>query len=406
MTPTAAVSSPGRWTAPLCYLLSAKKIGTAAAAHIHRGAVGVAGPVRVELTAPNHASVGCKTISSALATALRDHPRRFYVNVHTAGSPTAPSAPSSFSRSVTAGRSPSPTRLASAGGRRRAGVPGALGGRRRPPRRRHGAPAADPADDADRLRRFYGRLSDETIYYRFFSLYRSISDRDVERFTVVDHHDRAALIATIGDEMIGVVRYERIDAESRPRSRSTSRTRTRAAASARCSSSTSRQPPASAASRGSSPTCCRRTARCCASSPTRATSSTRRSTTASSALSFDLEPTEDSLAVTYAREHRAEARSRSSCCCSRGSVAVVGAGRDRAARSATSCCATCSTAGFAGPVHVGEPTGRRGRPASRRTRRVPRRARARSTWPSSPCPPTRSRRSSPTAPPRACAGWS
>ncbi len=71
----------------LCYLLSAKKIGTAAAAHIHRGAVGVAGPVRVELTAPNRASAGCKTISSALATALRDHPRRFYVNVHTAAFP-------------------------------------------------------------------------------------------------------------------------------------------------------------------------------------------------------------------------------------------------------------------------------------------------------------------------------
>ena len=52
VTPTAAASSPGRWTAPrLCYLLSAKKIGTAAAAHIHRGAVGVAGPVRVELSA-------------------------------------------------------------------------------------------------------------------------------------------------------------------------------------------------------------------------------------------------------------------------------------------------------------------------------------------------------------------
>jgi hypothetical protein len=71
----------------LCYLLSAKKIGTAAAAHIHRGGVGVAGPVRVELTAPTPASAGCKTITSALATALRDHPRRFYVNVHTAAFP-------------------------------------------------------------------------------------------------------------------------------------------------------------------------------------------------------------------------------------------------------------------------------------------------------------------------------
>ena len=67
------------------------------------------------------------------------------------------------------------------------------------------------ADDADRLRRFYSRLSDETIYFRFFSLLRELSDKDVEHFTVVDHHDRAALIATVGDEMIGVVRYERID---------------------------------------------------------------------------------------------------------------------------------------------------------------------------------------------------
>ena len=64
--------------------------------------------------------------------------------------------------------------------------------------------------DADRLRRFYSRLSDETIYYRFFSLYRELSDRDVVKFTVVDHRDRVALIATIGDEMIGVVRYERV----------------------------------------------------------------------------------------------------------------------------------------------------------------------------------------------------
>ena len=71
----------------LCYLLTAKKIGTAAAAHIHRGAVGVAGPVRVELAPPNRASVGCATLSTALATALRDHPRRFYVNVHTAAFP-------------------------------------------------------------------------------------------------------------------------------------------------------------------------------------------------------------------------------------------------------------------------------------------------------------------------------
>ncbi|MDQ1617452.1 MAG: hypothetical protein QOE19_21 [Actinomycetota bacterium] len=65
-------------------------------------------------------------------------------------------------------------------------------------------------EDADGLRRFHSRLSDETIYFRFFSLLRELSDKDVAKFTVVDHVDRVALIATVGDEMVGVVRYERI----------------------------------------------------------------------------------------------------------------------------------------------------------------------------------------------------
>ena len=91
-------------------------------------------------------------------------------------------------------------RIASAGGRRRAGVSGALGGRRRPARRRARRTCARSCPtDADRLRRFYDRLSDETIYYRFFSLYRELSDRDVERYTVVDHDDRVALVATVGE---------------------------------------------------------------------------------------------------------------------------------------------------------------------------------------------------------------
>lgn len=69
----------------LCYLLSAKRIGTAAAAHIHRGARGVAGPVKVELLAPvPGASAACVDLTAGLANALRAHPRRFYVNVHTA----------------------------------------------------------------------------------------------------------------------------------------------------------------------------------------------------------------------------------------------------------------------------------------------------------------------------------
>jgi acyl-CoA synthetase (NDP forming)/RimJ/RimL family protein N-acetyltransferase len=65
-------------------------------------------------------------------------------------------------------------------------------------------------EDADRLRRFHARLSDETIYFRFFSLLRELSDKDVAKFTNVDHVDRVALVATVGDEIVGVVRYERV----------------------------------------------------------------------------------------------------------------------------------------------------------------------------------------------------
>lgn len=65
------------------------------------------------------------------------------------------------------------------------------------------------ADDAERLQTFHARLSPETIYYRFFAPYPRLTERDVERFTHVDYTDRVALVATIGGELIGVVRYDR-----------------------------------------------------------------------------------------------------------------------------------------------------------------------------------------------------
>ena len=65
-------------------------------------------------------------------------------------------------------------------------------------------------DDADRLRAFHERLSDQTVYNRFFAYRPSLSDADVERFTQVDHDDRVALVATLHDDIIGVVRYDRI----------------------------------------------------------------------------------------------------------------------------------------------------------------------------------------------------
>lgn len=79
-----------RWSVKgtrLCYHLSARKIGTAAAAHIHKAPRGVAGPVKVELKAPNKTSSDCVTIGAGFARALRNHPRRFYVNVHNVAHP-------------------------------------------------------------------------------------------------------------------------------------------------------------------------------------------------------------------------------------------------------------------------------------------------------------------------------
>ncbi|MFC3985529.1 bifunctional acetate--CoA ligase family protein/GNAT family N-acetyltransferase [Streptosporangium jomthongense] len=65
--------------------------------------------------------------------------------------------------------------------------------------------------DAERLRSFYSRLSEESIYFRFFGPRPRLSEREVTRFTNVDYVDRVALIATIGADMVAVIRYDRID---------------------------------------------------------------------------------------------------------------------------------------------------------------------------------------------------
>ncbi len=69
--------------------------------------------------------------------------------------------------------------------------------------------------DAGLLLDFYDRLSPESIYYRFFSPHPRLSAREVDHFTTVDHVDRVALIATIGDRMVAVVRYDRLKPDER-----------------------------------------------------------------------------------------------------------------------------------------------------------------------------------------------
>jgi len=65
--------------------------------------------------------------------------------------------------------------------------------------------------DAERLVAFYDRVSPESKYLRFFAAYPRLSDRDIKRFTEVDYVDRVAFILTLGDEMIAVGRYDRIE---------------------------------------------------------------------------------------------------------------------------------------------------------------------------------------------------
>ncbi|MEU6081665.1 GNAT family N-acetyltransferase [Streptomyces sp. NPDC047108] len=73
-------------------------------------------------------------------------------------------------------------------------------------------------DDAQRLVSFYEQVSDESKYYRFFAPYPRLSDRDVHRFTHHDYVDRVGLAAIVGGEFIATVRFDRIDADGRPAS--------------------------------------------------------------------------------------------------------------------------------------------------------------------------------------------
>ena len=82
MTPTASEKIKV-FRAKVCYTLTAKRIAPATAAHIHKGPPGVAGPIVVPLKPPTDgSSSGCKKISRSLAKNLKEHPGRYYVNVH------------------------------------------------------------------------------------------------------------------------------------------------------------------------------------------------------------------------------------------------------------------------------------------------------------------------------------
>ena len=72
----------------VCYELNVHNIAPATAAHIHRGAPGVAGPPVVTLEAPTDGtSDGCIVTPTDLAAEIEANPAAFYVNVHNAEYP-------------------------------------------------------------------------------------------------------------------------------------------------------------------------------------------------------------------------------------------------------------------------------------------------------------------------------
>ena len=70
-------------TSEVCWDLSFAGIAAPTAAHIHRAAAGVAGPIVVDFGAPGPTSAtGCASIDAALAAEIAATPGGFYVNVH------------------------------------------------------------------------------------------------------------------------------------------------------------------------------------------------------------------------------------------------------------------------------------------------------------------------------------
>lgn len=65
--------------------------------------------------------------------------------------------------------------------------------------------------DAPAVHVFHDAQSAESIYLRFFAPLPHLSERDVARFTQVDHIDRVGLVATLGADIVGIARYDRVE---------------------------------------------------------------------------------------------------------------------------------------------------------------------------------------------------
>lgn len=226
------------------------------------------------------------------------------------------------------------------------------------------------AGDAERLVDFYARVSDESKYYRFFAPYPTLTSRDVDHFTNVDHDTRVAMILLVGSEMIAVGRYERIsDADAEVSFLVEDGHQGRGIGSVLLEHLAQ-----AARERGVH----RFVADVLPVNRRMATVFAEAGYTVDNRYEdgvihaeFEIHPTDDSLEVMAAREHRAEARSIERVLTPR-SIAVVGASRRRDAVGQT-LVRNLVAAGFTGPVYAVNPEARAiaGVPAYPSVRDVP-----------------------------------
>lgn len=64
-------------------------------------------------------------------------------------------------------------------------------------------------DDAAALVAFHHRLSEGSVYRRYFSWHPELSDSEVVHLTTVDYVERLALVVWHGEELVAVGRYDR-----------------------------------------------------------------------------------------------------------------------------------------------------------------------------------------------------
>ncbi len=215
------------------------------------------------------------------------------------------------------------------------------------------------ADDAERLVSFYEQVSDESKYYRFFAPYPRLSDRDVHRFTHHDYVDRVGLAATVGGEFIATVRYDRINDQGLPAKDPED---DQAEVAFLVQDAHQGRGVASALLEHIAAVARERGIRRFAAEVLPANTKmikvftdagyTQKRTFEDGVvrLEFDLEPTEQSMAVMRGREQRAEARSAQRLLAP-GSVAVIGAGRAPGGIGRTAL-RNVLDAGFTGRLHA------------------------------------------------------